>query len=64
MFKGGPLMSYEASSNRWYIEGITSYVIVINDTPKGQKRCEIVEPNFFTFVAKYRDIFQQFLSDI
>lgn len=54
-------MSLDSATNKWYLEGITSYVIVLNDFATGEKKCDINEPNFFTFVAKYRDLIEKHL---
>ncbi|CAF1036767.1 unnamed protein product [Brachionus calyciflorus] len=54
---GGPLFSFNKTDQKWYLEGITSYVVM--KTQNFRRQCLPNRPGFFTKVYAYkRDILQ------
>ena len=58
---GGPLFSFNKTDQKWYLEGITSYVVMKFQNSKRQ--CLPKYPGFFTKVYNYKRNILKTISD-
>ncbi|CAF0739139.1 unnamed protein product [Brachionus calyciflorus] len=58
---GGPLMSFDKTSQKWYLEGLVSYLTTTMEDNK--QKCLANLPGYFTKVYQYKEYINQTLTN-